>query len=199
MFPHTIILVMVSTLTITSSGVALSATQDQVSSKRDMSSVWLAQAEAQAMVPLKRRNNVVQPAGTYMKPHRDCDDDEDDGDDDDDDDDDEDDEDDNDDKDEWDEGDNNGNGHHGGHHGNNNPHTDIGHGTNGRQGIMDGTHDESGTFTGTYTETMVPGATATNPAGQPEMTGRPSTASVVNTRSGAGLALVSLVLAAYFM
>ncbi|KAF9145190.1 hypothetical protein BGX30_010065 [Mortierella sp. GBA39] len=192
MLPHTVILAIVSTLAITSSvhGVALSATQDQVSNKRDMSSVWLAQAEAQAMVPLKRRNNVVQPAGTDMKPHRDCDDDEDEDDDDDegdDDDDDEDDEDDNDDKDEWDEGDNHGNGHRGGHHGNNDHHTDIGHGTNGRQGTMDGTHDESGTFTGTYTVTMVPGATATNPAGQPEMT------VVQDSR------LVSLVLAVYFL
>ncbi|KAF9291583.1 hypothetical protein BGZ88_006825 [Linnemannia elongata] len=191
MLPHTIILAIVSSLAFTSSvhGVNLPATQDQVSNKRDMSSVWLAQAEAQAMVPLKRRNNVVQPAGTAMKSHNDCDDDDDEDEDEDDDED--------DDEDEWDEDDNHGNGHHG----KNNHHAGMGHGTNGRQGTMDGTHDESGTFMGTYTVTMVPGATATNAAGQPEMTGRPSAASVVvvKTRSGAGLALVSLVLAIYFL
>ncbi|KAF8941893.1 hypothetical protein BGZ47_007076 [Haplosporangium gracile] len=79
-------------------------------------------SSAQAMVPLKRRKNIVHPGGTVMKPHRDCDEDENDDDDDDDDGDD----------DEWsDEDGNHGHGYHGDHHG-----------TNGRQGTMDGTYDE---------------------------------------------------------
>ncbi|KAF9151820.1 hypothetical protein BG015_006176 [Linnemannia schmuckeri] len=124
--------------------------------------------------PLKRRNNVIHPSGAVMKSRHNWDGDEDD---------------DGDDDDEWyDESGNHGHGHHADHQG-----------TNGRQGTMDGTHDESGTFTGTYTVTIVPGAAATNPAGQPRMTGRPSAASVINTRCGAGFALVSLILAIYFL
>ncbi|KAF9123667.1 hypothetical protein BGW39_008796 [Mortierella sp. 14UC] len=180
MLPRTILAV-ASTLAFASSvhGATIPAAPQVELAKRDMSSLWLVQAEAQAMVPLKRHNNVPKPP-TVMKRHQDCDDE--DG--------------------EEDEGRHHGHGHHGNgqeQHRDSDHHADNGQGANDRQGEIT-PHDESGTLTGAYTVTLVPATTTptgTTTAGQPDMNGKPSAA--VNTRSGAGFALISLLVAVFFL